>query len=230
MGDAAVAAVEQSACWLMPVLLGCFGVRGCARRETALSTAPVIAPTSSSFEASGVKTPLLRPSRSTTIRSATARTSSMLWLIMMTPRPRSRSRSTRFSTSRGLRDAERRRRLVEHDDLRVEQQRARDRHRLPLPARERGDDVAHARDARGELVQQRPGPHLHRHLVELPAGRPPGRGRCWPPRRGSRRARGPGTPWRCRGPARRSGRPCVTGWPWKWMRARASARARRRGS
>ena len=46
-----------------------------------------------------MKMPLLRPSRSTTIRSATARTSSMLWLIMITPRPRSRSRSTRFSTS-----------------------------------------------------------------------------------------------------------------------------------
>ena len=55
--------------------------------------------TSSWFEASGKKMPLLRPSRSTTMRSATARTSSMLWLIMITPRPRSRTRSIRSSTS-----------------------------------------------------------------------------------------------------------------------------------
>ena len=45
------------------------------------------------------KTPLLRPSRSTTTRSATAMTSAMLWLMRITPRPRSRSRSTRLSTS-----------------------------------------------------------------------------------------------------------------------------------
>ena len=46
-----------------------------------------------------MKTPLLRPRRRTTMRSATARTSSMLWEIRMTPSPRSRTRSIRFSTS-----------------------------------------------------------------------------------------------------------------------------------
>ena len=45
------------------------------------------------------KTPLLRPRRSTTTVSATAFTSAMLWLIMITPWPLSRSRSMRLSTS-----------------------------------------------------------------------------------------------------------------------------------
>ena len=67
---------------------------------------------------------------------------------------------------RGLRDAERRRRLVEHDELRLEQQRAGDGDGLALPARERGDGLAHRGDAGGELVQKRPGAHLHRHLVK----------------------------------------------------------------
>src|SRR5690606_8557430 len=64
-----------------------------ARRDTELLSAPVMALTSSWFEASGEKMPLFLPSRNTTIRSATASTSSILWLIMMTPRPRSRTRS-----------------------------------------------------------------------------------------------------------------------------------------
>ena len=46
-----------------------------------------------------MKTPLFWPRRSTTMRSATARTSSMLCEIRMTPWPRSRTRSIRFSTS-----------------------------------------------------------------------------------------------------------------------------------
>ena len=143
--------------------------RRLARRETALSVAPVMALTSSWLEASGVKMPLLRPSRSTTMRSATARTSSMLWLIMMTPRPRSRTRSIRFEHLGGLRDAERGGRLVEHDELRVEQQRAGDGDGLALAAGERGDRLAHAGDAGGQLVEQRPGLDLHRDLVELAA-------------------------------------------------------------
>src|SRR5690606_30117272 len=43
------------------------------RRDTAFSVAPVIAVTSSWLLASGSKMPLLRPRRSTTMRSATAR-------------------------------------------------------------------------------------------------------------------------------------------------------------
>ena len=53
-------------------------LRRWTRRDTELLAAPVIAPTSSALVASGAKTPLLRPSRSTTMRSATARTSSIL--------------------------------------------------------------------------------------------------------------------------------------------------------
>ena len=87
----------------------------------------------------GVKMPLLRPSRSTTMRSATARTSSMLWLIMMTPRPRVAQPLDQVQHLGGLRHAQGRGRLVEHDELRVEQQRAGDRHGLPLAAGERGD-------------------------------------------------------------------------------------------
>ncbi len=46
----------------------------------------------------------------------------------------------------GLGDAEGRRRLVEHDDLRVEQQRAGDGDGLALAAGKRGDRLAHARE------------------------------------------------------------------------------------
>ena len=67
---------------------------------TTLSVAPVMAAMISSVDTSPTsKTPLLRPRRSTATRSATACTSAMLWLIMITPCPRSRSRSTRLSTS-----------------------------------------------------------------------------------------------------------------------------------
>ena len=52
----------------------------------------------------------------------------------------------RSSTWRGLRDPERRGRLVEEDDLRLAQQRARDRDRLALASRERGDAASHVGD------------------------------------------------------------------------------------
>ncbi|ETN72217.1 hypothetical protein NECAME_18964, partial [Necator americanus] len=42
----------------------------------------------------------------------------------------------------------------------------RDRHGLALAARERGDHVAHAGNTRGKLVEERPGLHFHRDLVE----------------------------------------------------------------
>ena len=91
------------------------------------------------------------------MRSATARTSSMLWLIMMTPRPRSRSRSIRFSTSAVCATP---RAAVGSSSMMsfgLEQQRAGDGDGLALAAGERGDGVAHARDAGGELVEELPG-------------------------------------------------------------------------
>ena len=50
--------------------------------------------------------------------------------------------------------------------LRLQQQGSRDRDRLALAARQRCDRLAHARDARGQFVEQRPGADLHRDFVE----------------------------------------------------------------
>ena len=66
----------------------------------------------------------------------------------------------------GLGDAERGRGLVEHDDLGVAEERARDRHGLALAAREAGDRDAHRGDAGRQLPEQAPALLLHRHLVE----------------------------------------------------------------
>ena len=83
-----------------PDCLSTMSWRRSLRRVTTLSVAPVMAATTSEDDTVWASnSPLLRPSRRTTTRSATARTSSMLWLIMMTPSPRSRSRSIRSSTS-----------------------------------------------------------------------------------------------------------------------------------
>jgi hypothetical protein len=40
--------------------------------------------------------------------------------------------------------------------------------RLSLAAGKRVDLLAHGGNARGELAQQRPGPHFHSHFVERP--------------------------------------------------------------
>ena len=71
------------------------------------------------------------------MRSATARTSSMLWLTMTTAEPAFADPFDEVEHLGGLRDAERRGRFVEHDDLGVQQQRPRDRDGLALPARQR---------------------------------------------------------------------------------------------
>ena len=68
-----------------------------------------------------------------------------------------------------LRDAERGRWLVEQDDLRLAEQRARHRHLLALAARERPDLVAKARDRHREVRQELLGAVLHVDLVELAA-------------------------------------------------------------
>src|SRR6478735_3400241 len=54
---------------------------------------------SSGADVAASNEPLFRPCRSTSIRSDTARRSARLWLMMTTPRPISRSRSTSISTS-----------------------------------------------------------------------------------------------------------------------------------
>ena len=93
------------------------------------------------------KSPLLRPSRSTTMRSATACTSAMLWLIRIDAEPALAQPLDEVEHLGGLRDAERRGRLVEDDDARLADERAGDRDGLALAAGERGDRNPHRRDA-----------------------------------------------------------------------------------
>ena len=115
-----------------------------------------------------MKTPLLRPRRRTTMRSATARTSSMLWLIMMTPRPRSRTRSIRFSTSAVCATPSA---AVGSSSMMILGSSSSERAIATVwrwPPDSEAIGLAHARDAGREFVQQRPGADLHRHLVELP--------------------------------------------------------------
>ena len=86
----------------------------------------------------------------------------------MTPWPRAFSRSIRFRTSAVWATPSAAVGSSSMTISRVEEQRAGDGDGLALAARQRGDRLAHARDAGGELGEQRPGAHLHRHLVELP--------------------------------------------------------------
>jgi hypothetical protein len=65
-----------------------------------------------------------------------------------------------------LRDAECSGRLVEQNNLGIEQQGSGDRHRLALAAGKRSDRFAHTGDTGRKLAQPYPGLDLHRHLVE----------------------------------------------------------------
>ena len=97
------------------------------------------------------RTATMRPRWRTAMRSATSKTSFMLWEMMSTACPRSASRRTSSSTIARLRDAERGRRLVHDHELGVPQHRLGDRDRLALAAGERGDRLAdrpHRRDGR----------------------------------------------------------------------------------
>ena len=66
-----------------------------------------------------------------------------------------------------LAHAESRRRLVEHHELRLTEQRARDGHLLALSTGHRADLVAHVGDRHGEVLEQLAGLLLHADLVEL---------------------------------------------------------------
>ena len=91
-----------------------------------------------------------------TMRSATARTSSMLWLTMMTPRPRSRSRSIRSSTSAVWATPSAAVGSSRMMSFGLAEQRAGDRHGLPLAARERRDGDPDRRDLRRQLAAAAP--------------------------------------------------------------------------
>ena len=74
---------------------------------------------------------------------------------------------------RGLHDAERRGRLVEDEDARMRDERAGDRHRLPLAAGQRADlgprAVERRHRERGQQLARAP---LHGGLVQRAPGRP----------------------------------------------------------
>ena len=180
-----------------------------------IRVAPVIAPTTSSCVVSLVlSVATRRPRRSTMMRSATSKTSTMLWLIRTTPSPRSRRRQNQVEHLPRLRDAERGGRLVEHHDLRIAEQRARDRDRLALPARQRADLGAHAAQRRDrqrvEQLDRAASPSRSRRSRAPPsAARSRAllrRGRGWRRRRGCRTARGPGR----RSRSRAAWRPAAT--------------------
>ena len=65
-----------------------------------------------------------------------------------------------------LRNAKCCRRFVEHNELGIKQQRARDRNRLALATRKGGDRLAYTRDAGGKLVQKLPRLDLHGHFIK----------------------------------------------------------------
>ena len=113
-----------------------------------------------------------RPRRSTMMRSATANTSTRLWLITTTPRPLVAEAPDEGEHLAGLRHAERRGRLVEDHQLRLAHRRLGHRDRLALAARERRHRRAHARDRHRQALQQPGGVALHVGLVEEPRCRP----------------------------------------------------------
>ena len=79
---------------------------------------------------------IVRPSRSTVIRSATRNTSGRLWLTMITDSPCSRDLLDQLEHHLRLAHAERGGRLVHDHDPAPPGDRTRDRDRLALPARE----------------------------------------------------------------------------------------------
>ena len=119
------------------------------------------------------------------IRSATSNTWGMLWLIRMTGRPLALICWIRFEHLAGLLDAERRRRLVEHDELGAERRGAGHGDGLALAAGQGLHGLAHVlQGADAEVGHRLAGVVLHALLVEHPehraerarAGAVPGRG------------------------------------------------------
>ena len=107
-----------------------------------------------------------------------------------------------------LRDAERRGRLVEDDELRVPHDRFRDRDRLALAAGERGDGLADGAQRGDAEARQGLGRRpLHIVLVEQAAAKPLApEEHVLRRRRDCRRARGPDKRPRCRGRTRHADR------------------------
>ena len=89
-----------------------------------------------------------RPSRKTVARSHSAKTSSSRWLTNRTATPRSRVWRTIAKSARDLVRRERRGRLVEDEDARVDGQRLGDLDELLVGHREAADDRARRRSGR----------------------------------------------------------------------------------
>ena len=108
------------------------------------------------------------------MRSATSKTCGMLCEISTIGRPRERTSRISSSTRAAFLDAERRRRLVEDDDLRAEGRGARHRHALALAAGQRLHRLVDVLDGHqaefGELVA---GDLFHRRPVEHAEARCP---------------------------------------------------------
>ena len=101
------------------------------------------------------------------MRSATAKTSWRLCEIRTTASPCSASRAIEVEHLLRLGHAERRGGLVEDHDARVPEHGARDRDRLPLAARERGDELPHRAQRRDrEALHGLGRALLHLRLVE----------------------------------------------------------------
>ena len=98
------------------------------------------------------------PCRSATMRSQTANTSVSRWLIRMTAMPCALQLADQVEHVLDLAHRQRRRRLVHDDELGVEGERARDRHRLLLPAGQLADDLGHRWQPRAELARSSPRP------------------------------------------------------------------------
>ena len=176
---------------------------------------PVMWPTTSSGVVSlaGVSS-TTRPSLSTTIRSATAKTSSMLWLITITPIPRLGDRADHleravvwWTPSAAVGSSSIITLLALHH-------RPGDRDRLALAAREPAHRHVEVGDPDADLVEPLLRDPGRLALVERPrsgragSARAPGRARRWRPRRGCRRARDPGGRSRSPSVARRGGVRC----------------------
>ena len=150
--------------------------------------------------------PRRRPGRgrASTMRSATSKTSFMLWEMSTTPRPLVGEAAHQFEHLAGLGHAEGGGGLVEHDDLALPQHRLGDGDRLALAAGQAGaPSGGRSSTVRTDRrVERLAGEELHRRPRR---DRGPwcarGRGTCSGRCRGCRTARGPGTRSRCRGAA-----------------------------
>ena len=172
------------------------------------SIAPVMRPVTSSGELAAIGlSATFSPRRSTTMRSATANTSGMRWLISTTAIAVLAQAADQVQHLGDLAHADRRRRLVHQHDLRVRQPRARDRDRLALAAGHAPHQVARPR-LRLQLGEQLAGALEHAAVVQDPQRaeaehRARARGTRSRPPSGCRTARGPGRRSRCRRRARR---------------------------